>query len=203
MGTDKFNITIQVIGALGSLATFGAFILLFIKDRQKQDQIDRLTSIGDNIKDQNELLDASNKLLDQQVSILRESMTLSKPNDRISMRLAEIEEQKLLLSLKPRFKYEGGTFSAGGGQAKLRIRNKGQLAKIKDLLVISGGVSVATNLVDKTIEKDQTFDLSINSPSDSSREKYVLDLSYSDELENLYYLRIIGQGSRASLEEYI
>jgi hypothetical protein len=199
-GNDTLNIIIQIIGAVGSLATFGAFILLFIKDRQKQDQIDRLTSIGDNIKDQNELLDASNKLLDQQVSILRTTLT-SRPNDGASKRLAEIEEQKLLLSLKPRLKYEGGTFSGGDGHTKLRIRNKGQFAKIKKISVISGAVSVTSNLVDSIIEKDQTFDLSFNTPSDSSREKYVLELSYCDELENLYRLRISGQGSAASIEE--
>jgi hypothetical protein len=47
------NPIIEIINALGSLATFGAFIFLFFKDRSKQKQIDELVSIAKTLRDQN------------------------------------------------------------------------------------------------------------------------------------------------------
>ena len=39
------NIIIQILAVLGSLATIGAFIFLFKKDKNKQEQIDKLNKI--------------------------------------------------------------------------------------------------------------------------------------------------------------
>jgi Ca2+/Na+ antiporter len=39
----------ELLGALGSLATFGAFVFLFLKDKFKQDQIDKLTLIAESL----------------------------------------------------------------------------------------------------------------------------------------------------------
>jgi len=55
---DNYNmntgsIFFQVAGALGSLATFGAFIFLFMKDKNKQRQIDELAIIARVLTEQN------------------------------------------------------------------------------------------------------------------------------------------------------
>lgn len=47
-----WDLVFQAIGALGSLATVGAFIYLFKKDNDKQSQIDRLTDISEALKGQ-------------------------------------------------------------------------------------------------------------------------------------------------------
>jgi hypothetical protein len=44
--TDTLNIIFQSIASIGSLATFGAFVFLFRRDKDKQTQIDRLTGIA-------------------------------------------------------------------------------------------------------------------------------------------------------------
>lgn len=43
---DNTEITFNIINSIGALATFGAFLMLFFKDKDKQKQIDKLTSIA-------------------------------------------------------------------------------------------------------------------------------------------------------------
>lgn len=45
-----FTDTIQIISAVGSLATFGAFLFLFKRDVSKQEQIDKLAAIASALK---------------------------------------------------------------------------------------------------------------------------------------------------------
>lgn len=58
----NWNFTFSILNALGSLATFGAFLFLFFKDKQKQVQIDKLTDISTNLKEQNDLANQKFKL---------------------------------------------------------------------------------------------------------------------------------------------
>lgn len=44
MKSEITTLIFQIIGAIGSLATFGAFIALFRRDKDKQVQIDKLTN---------------------------------------------------------------------------------------------------------------------------------------------------------------
>lgn len=60
----NMNITFQIISAIGNLATFGAFMFLFIRDKDKQNQIDKLTNLVSALKD---LKDIENKKLNLSV----------------------------------------------------------------------------------------------------------------------------------------
>jgi hypothetical protein len=196
------NTLFQVLNALGSLATFCAFIFLFFKDRQKQDQIDRLANIGDNIKEQNEMLDQSNKLLDEQVGILRRTLTGTLLDDAASKRLAEIESQKLLLSIKPRFIYEGATFGLESSHIKIRLKNKGNVALLKSVISEADIISVTDKIEGTVIEKDQIFNLPLNIVDRFKANKdYTVTLIYTDQLKNEYQLNIIGKGQSITLEE--
>lgn len=46
MPFNDWSFWFQLLGALGSLATFGAFIMLLKKDKNKQEQLDHLTKIS-------------------------------------------------------------------------------------------------------------------------------------------------------------
>lgn len=61
---ENLNITFQIISAIGNLATFGAFIFLFIRDKDKQNQINKLTNLVSALKD---LKDIENKKLNLSV----------------------------------------------------------------------------------------------------------------------------------------
>ena len=66
MDSNLFNTVIQIVGAIGSLATFGAFIFLFRRDKDKQSQIDKLTGIATILEAQNERMKKQNDLIAQQ-----------------------------------------------------------------------------------------------------------------------------------------
>jgi hypothetical protein len=51
----NWKLLFELITAIGSLATFGTFLFLFFKDKQKQDQIDKLTNIFEELQIQNKL----------------------------------------------------------------------------------------------------------------------------------------------------
>ncbi len=54
--TEKnLNLAFQLIAAFGSLATFGSFIYLFRRDKDKQSQIDKLAKVVTNLKDLKEI----------------------------------------------------------------------------------------------------------------------------------------------------
>ncbi|NEU09233.1 hypothetical protein GZH53_12975 [Flavihumibacter sp. R14] len=50
---EQVELTFNIINSIGSLATFGAFILLFFKDKDKQKQIEKLNSIAKILGEQN------------------------------------------------------------------------------------------------------------------------------------------------------
>jgi hypothetical protein len=199
---NLLNTIFLIVNALGSLATFGAFVFLFFKDTQKQNQIERLTNIGDNIKEQNQMLDKSNKLLDEQVSILRQSLTSTKLDDKASKRLAEIENQKLLLSIQPRFCFESAIFSACSGHIKLKLKNKGEVAKIINASSIQNNVSISDDIAGRLVEKDKELLLNlITQEPQNSYSSFEMILTFADRLKNEYHVKIIGSGQRISLEE--
>lgn len=53
-GNNSTSLVFQIIEAVGSIATLGAFLFLFIKDRSKQKQIDELATIAKTLAVQNE-----------------------------------------------------------------------------------------------------------------------------------------------------
>jgi hypothetical protein len=60
MTNEQTELIFNIINSIGALATFGAFILLFLKDKDKQKQIKKLTSIS---KSMANLLEVSEKKL--------------------------------------------------------------------------------------------------------------------------------------------
>jgi len=49
MTKEEIELTFSIINSIGALATFGAFIALFLKDKDKQKQIKKLTLISESI----------------------------------------------------------------------------------------------------------------------------------------------------------
>ena len=55
MTSEQLQLTFNIINALGSIATFGAFIFLFLKDRAKEKQIQALTQLVTLLTEQNKI----------------------------------------------------------------------------------------------------------------------------------------------------
>ena len=55
MEKDSLELTFSILNALGSIATFFAFLFLFRRDKDKQKQIDKLTHIAETLKSLKEI----------------------------------------------------------------------------------------------------------------------------------------------------
>src|SRR5690554_3306396 len=98
---DNTEITFNIINSIGALATFGAFLMLFFKDKHKQKQINKLASIATILDAQNDSLKKQNELIAQQVDIFRNTSILKQQDGASMAKLQEIEEKKLKLSVAP------------------------------------------------------------------------------------------------------
>lgn len=103
--TDWIQCVAAIIAVPGAI--FG-FIFLFRKDKEKEAQITKLANIAMKIESQNLIMKEGNALLGEQVEVLRSvfvSHIEAKEGARI---LADLEEQKYLLSIRPRLFSNGG-----------------------------------------------------------------------------------------------
>jgi len=133
MSGNTVNIIFQVIAAIGSLATFGAFLLLFRKDKDKQNQINKLTNIAAILKNQNDTMKEQNSLIEQQIDIFRNTSLLKGNDDKALAELQAIEEKKMKLSVKPNLWLNGAGYSGYNGELRIDLNNKGEDAKLLEL----------------------------------------------------------------------
>ncbi len=118
--TDWISAISAAIGIPGAIA---AFILLFWKDKSKQDQLDRLSEIADSLKESHKYSEEMNRLMADQVATLQIMAAGSLEGENASKDLALIEEEKLELEYRPRLRYTGGNSNPDTGE--VHIKNVG------------------------------------------------------------------------------
>ncbi len=126
--TDVVIAIAAIIAVPGAIA---GFILLFKKDKNKQEQIDKLVDIATKIDAQNTILQEGNNLTSEQVNVLRGIAFSQMEASEGSMKLADLEKQKYLLSIRPRLFLNGGKRS--GSEIRFFIENFGEDAFIKNV----------------------------------------------------------------------
>lgn len=188
----------EIITALGSLATCGAFIMLFIKDKGKQKQISKLTDIASSLENQSEYLNKQNDLLAQQVDIFRNTSILKGQDGGALEMLRKIEEKKLLLSVKPNIWTNGGMEKGFPRQLHIDISNKGEYAKLWAYALTSDDIEFFDEQLPWELEKGQSMFLYARPKVNKQVKdcKYEIELRYSDSLENKYSTIFAGQGGR-------
>jgi hypothetical protein len=193
---DTLNIVFQIIASLGSLATFGVFVFLFRRDKDKQAQIDRLTGIATILDAQNETMKKQNDLLFQQVEIFRNT-SLLKGNDQEALtHLREIEEKKLRLSVQPNLWTNGGGYNGSTGEFDIDLNNKGETAIIQEYINNTHDVTIQNNSFPYELEKGVNRKIM----GRQSGEKHIqycdidIDVIYIDKLKNRYSSKIKGTG---------
>ena len=150
---NTLNIIFQTIASIGSLATFGAFIFLFRRDKDKQAQIDKLTGIATILEAQNETMKKQNDLLAQQVDIFRNTSLLQGSDNEALFHLKEIEEKKLRLSVQPNLWTNGGGYNGSTGEFHIDLNNKGETAIIQEFKNNSDDISI--NSIQSPYELDK------------------------------------------------
>jgi hypothetical protein len=201
MNQEVFKMMFDIIAALGSVATFGAFIFLFRRDKDKQVQIDRLTGIATILEAQNDTMKKQNDLMAQQVEIFRNTSIL-KGNDQGALeKLHVIEEKKLKLSVMPVLWTNGGSYNGSTGKFKLDLNNKGETAILLEFRNNSEDVIIDNLSSRYELEKGGSR-LIFGQQKGSKHIEYCnqnIDIIYQDRLGNTYISKIIGQGVNIKL----
>jgi hypothetical protein len=193
---DTLNIIFQVIAAIGSLATFGAFIFLFRRDKDKQVQIDRLTGIATILEAQNETMKKQNDLISQQVDIFRNT-SLLKNNDQEALgHLREIEEKKLRLSVEPNLWTNGGGYNGSTGEFHIDLNNKGETAIIQEFINNTNDVEINNYSLPYELEKGNNRKIFGRQKGDKHIQYCDIDIDviYTDKLKNKFCSKIKGTG---------
>jgi len=193
----------QLIAALGSLATFGAFVCLFFKDKSKQEQIDKLSSIATVLEAQNEAMCKQNGLISQQVEILRNIAISGKGNDDAIKELRDIEEKKLRLSVKPNLWLNVIGYDSFSGELKIDLNNKGEDAKLLEFNLISEDIELHSKSLPYNLDKGKRryiFGRSIGFKS-IKHCIYEIKIVYVDKLDHKYETTISGNGEQVIIKE--
>lgn len=199
------NIIFQIISALGSLGTFGAFVYLFRRDKDKQTQIDKLASIATILDSQNESMKIQNDLIAQQVDIFRNTGLLRENDQEALEKLKEIEEKRLRLSVKPNLWLNGSGYSGHDGELKIDLNNKGEDAKLLEFKIISNDIILhSLNLPWELDKGDRRYIFGRKVGDKHIKDcEYEIDIIYQDKLENKYLSKIKGTGANAKIIENI
>lgn len=197
------NLIFQIIGAIGSLATFGAFIFLFRRDKDKQTQIDKLTGIVTFLEAQNETMKEQNYLIAQQVEIFRNTSILKGQDDVALGQLREIEEKKLKLSVKPNLWLNGAGYKGYEGELTIDLNNKGEDAKLLEFNLISDDIILHSLSLPYDLDKGRGKYIYGRRKGDKHIKdcQYKIDIIYQDKLENKYLSKIVGIGAEAKIVE--
>jgi hypothetical protein len=193
---------LQILNALGSLGTLGMFIMLFIKDKDKQKQIIKLTSIASALENQSEYLNKQNELLAQQVDIFRNTSLLKGHDAEALQKLHDIEEKKLKLSVKPNLWMNGGIERGYHGDVQLNLNNKGEIATVLNCEILIGDIALINNSFPFELEKGQNRYISAKTTGKPIRDcEYDIKITYSDSLGNKYNSLLRGKGASSKIIE--
>lgn len=197
---NNFEITFNVINSIGALATFGAFLLLFRKDKEKQEQIDKLASIVTILDAQNESLKKQNDLIAQQVDIFRNTSILYKQDNDSIAKLQEIEEKKLKLSVAPVL-WVNGAGAKPTGELQIDLNNKGERAILDDFVLKSGEITLHDKSIPYDLEKGERRYIfgRANGNIPINECEYEIEILYHDSLKNNYKMTIAGKGARVKV----
>lgn len=203
MDIATLNIIFQIIAAIGSLATFGAFVFLFVKDKSKQDQIDKLTSIATILEAQNETMKEQNGLIAQQVEIFRNTNMLKGDDNGALLALREIEDKKLKLSVKPNLWLNGAGYKGYSGELQIDLNNKGEDAKLLEFNLHSNDIVLHNLNLPYDLDKGERRYIFARQAGDKHIQycEYIIDIIYVDKLNNKYLSKIEGVGAKAKITE--
>jgi hypothetical protein len=203
MNKEVINYIFQSIEAIGALATFGAFIFLFRRDKDKQSQIDRLTGILTILEAQNDTMKKHNNLIEQQVSIFRNTSILQGKDNGALIALREIEEKKLKLSVKPNLWLNGAGYSGSTGELSIGLNNKGEVAMLQKFELKSDDIELHNHHLPYELEKGERRYIYGRTKNNKHimDSQYEIDVEYIDKIGNKYMSKISGNGSNAKIIE--
>lgn len=192
--TDWIQSLAALIAVPGAIA---GFIFLFRKDQEKDKQIKELSDIASKIENQNRVMQEGNSILNAQVDIWRNVLISQIEAKEGANKLVELEEQKFLLSIRPRLFSNGGMLHLD--EVDFLIENFGELAFIKSVKNISSDNKlimknpISTSL---ELEKNSSFKIKTTTANrkiwSSQQINHRFEIQYTDKAGNLYKQEVFG-----------
>lgn len=177
--TDIIQAIAAVIAVPGAIA---AFVLLFLKDKDKENQIQKLSFLAEKIESQNEILKESNAIMSRQVEALG-ALSIPDKQSEASLRLVQIEEEKRELEFRPRLysnmfvsaESSGGYNIENGGKPitllwvepdnkNIQLINRDEL--IGKTIPERGIFRINTRTLDRTVMNDKDYNVIIQCEND-------------------------------------
>ncbi|MFC4210970.1 hypothetical protein ACFOWA_07245 [Pedobacter lithocola] len=198
MSDHLLSILFQIIGALGALATIGAFIAVFRRDKDKQAQIEKLANIATILKAQNESIKKQNELVQQEIDIFKESVNL-KAGDQQA--IIAIEEKKLKLSVQPNLWLNGAGYKGYDGELSIDLNNKGEDAKLLEFNLTSDDIVLHSLSLPWDLDKGERRNIYGRRVGEKHIKdaQYEIDVVYEDRLHNKYMMKIKGTGNSVKI----
>lgn len=194
--TDVVQAIAAIIAVPGAIA---GFIVLFRRDKGKQEQINKLSDVVGQLEAQNEILiDGNNVLRDYQIELT----TILEKNDEGGAQFAAIEEKRLRLMVKPRLWSNGGGYRGYENTWHMNISNKGESCVIDSIKQVDGNDIEFHNREGTEIEKDNSIILNGSTKNKHPKDTWFqLCIEYHDQGDYKYESIFSWNGGKVKLLE--
>jgi hypothetical protein len=203
---------IQTFGALVAIiASIFAFVKLFIRDKEKAQQIESLSELARQSQLQTQQLfshsihmNEANILLREQIEIFKERLSIEKINQGQREKEKEIEKRIRKNDIQPTIYQTNG--HGTNELLKIELTNKGGQAKIIRVDIIEGSTKVRADerLYDKVVGKSEEFTIiikSLNQNINANNVDYSFDLIFENADNELYSQRFNCHGISCKIEQ--
>jgi hypothetical protein len=211
---DQLLFWFALANAIGSLATFAAFVFLFRRDRNKEEQLSRLTGIsqsqegileamqseiGELLKQTSLMRDANeiySKQFELQTEVFHHQKLTSEQLVQLENQKQEIERKRRLSDIRPLFHKASATLNSSSIEQK--FRNSGAIAHNVSIGETSGEIEVRPlpNAKDIKPGEDITISLYSSTVKDVRARIGTLDLRFFDLDGNEYSQTIHNEAHR-------
>ncbi|OOQ61351.1 hypothetical protein [Mucilaginibacter pedocola] len=192
------------IGAIAAIIgvplSLVSIIKLVSKDKDREAQIGKLATIAIVLEAQTQAMLEQNQLLAQQVDIFRNTGLLHAQDGEAVAKLQAIEEQKLRLSVQPRLWLNGAGYRSNG-ELHIDLNNKGEVAYLDEINLISGNVTLHSKSLPYELEKGERRNIYGRANDDSHIKDavYMIELLYHNSIKQNYRAVIEGHGATAKI----
>lgn len=194
--TDIIQAIAALIAVPGAIA---AFVVLFLRDKDKEKQIQKLSLLAEKIESQNEILKESNSIMSRQVEALG-ALSIPDKQSEASIRLLQIEEEKRELEFRPKLysnmytsvESSGGYHIENGGKQitilslesdneNIQLINRNEL--IGKTISEKGFFIINTRTLDRSVMNDKNYNVIIVCENDlGTKYQIVMNSQKMDSL---------------------
>lgn len=195
---------LQGIGTiLGVPAAIAAFIMLFVRDKLKQKQIDKLIIVADELKKQTNELSLQTQHMAEYNQILKDILNYQikyqEGNIENQTEIVELKKKELKSRYKPIFKWDGGQSSAK--LISIKVKNVGEVAKILELKEIGEGKLKFVTQRGVEVPKNNYFQLEAEylGPDSVHNIDNLIEILFEDAVGNRYKQKFMVRGGNAKV----